>query len=35
MPSSNKLKITELEFDEIKTNLINYLKGQQLSLIHI
>ena len=29
MPSSNKLKITELEFDEIKTNLINYLKGQQ------
>jgi hypothetical protein len=28
MPTSDKLKITELEFDEIKTNLVNYLKGQ-------
>ena len=28
MPTSDKLKITELEFDEIKTNLVNYLQGQ-------
>ena len=28
MPSSDKLKITDLEFDSIKSNLIEYLKGQ-------
>ena len=28
MPSSNKLEITELEFDTIKSNLVGYLKGQ-------
>ena len=28
MPLSNKLNITDLEFDEIKANLIDFLKGQ-------